>query len=269
MAITQKIKKRNGEIADFQPGNITIAVQKAFAATLGDSHDSDSSDITRVVVDAIDLKFGNTAFIPSVEDIQDLVEMALMERGYFSVAKSYIIYRYEHSKAREEKRAEVAEKIEDNQLVIVKRDGTKENFSEAKLTRTLMRAAQGYERVIDIPSVIARVRQEMYDGIKTKEIHDVLIMVVRSMIERDPAHSYVAARLLLLYMYREVLGDINYEKMEDAHRAAFARTIARGVELGQFDKRMMDFDLPKLADALQLDRDREFKYLGLQTLQAN
>ena len=131
-----------------------------------------------------------------------------MERGYFSVAKSYIIYRYEHTKAREEKRAEVAEKIEDNQLLIVKRDGRKENFSEPKLTRTLMRAAEGYERLIDIPSIIGRVRQEMYEGIKSKEIHDVLIMVVRSMIERDPAHSYVASRLLLQYMYREVLGDI-------------------------------------------------------------
>lgn len=269
MAITPKIKKRNGEIVDFHPQKITIAVQKSFAAVLGDSHESDARDIERVVTDAIDAKFGNTAFIPSVEDIQDLVEMALMERGYFSVAKSYIIYRYEHTKAREEKKAEVAEKIEGNQLLIVKRDGTRENFSEAKLTRTLMRATQGYEKVIDVPGIIARVTQEMYDGIKTKEIHDVLIMVVRSMIERDPAHSYVAARLLLQYMYREVIGDIDYANIEEEHRKAFARTIARGVELGQFDKRMMEFDLPKLADALQLDRDREFKYLGLQTLQAN
>src|SRR5579872_5560023 len=114
MSITQKIKKRNGEIVDFLPTNITIAVQKAFAATLGDSHDADAVDITRVVVDAIDVKFGNTAFIPTVEDIQDLVENALMERGYFGVAKSYIIYRYEHEKIREEKKQEVAEKIADS-----------------------------------------------------------------------------------------------------------------------------------------------------------
>src|SRR3989344_4697967 len=193
MAVTQKIKKRNGEIADFQPHKITIAVQKEFAAVLGDSHETDAADITRVVVDSIDAKYGNTAFIPSVEDIQDLVENALMERGYFTVAKDYIIYRYEHTKAREEKKAEIAEKIEENQLLIVKSDGGQEHFSEAKLTRTLIRAAEGVERVIDVPSIIGRVRQELYDGIKSKEIHDVLIMVVRSMIERDPAHSFVAA----------------------------------------------------------------------------
>jgi ribonucleoside-diphosphate reductase alpha chain len=269
MAITPKIKKRNGEIVDFHPQKIGIAVQKAFAAVLGDSHESESIEVAKVVADAIDARFGNTAFIPSVEDIQDLVEMALMERGYFSVAKSYIIYRYEHTKAREEKRAEVAEKIEDNQLLVLKRNGARENFSEPKLTRTLMRASEGYERVIDVPGIIGRVRAEMYEGIKTKDIHEVLIMVVRSMIERDPAHSYVASRLLLQYMYREVLGDADYERLEEEHKAAFKRTIARGVEIGQYDARMMDFDLNRLADALVMERDREFKYLGLQTLQAN
>ena len=270
MPTLQKIKKRNGQIADFHPQKITVAVQKAFAAVLGDSHDQDSVEITRVVVDTIAAKFANTAFIPSVEDIQDLVEMALMERGYFSVAKSYIIYRYEHSKAREEKKAEIAEKIEENLLLVTKRDGSQEHFSEAKLTATLARACEGFGGLVDIPSIIGRVRAEMYEGIKSKEIHDVLIMVVRSMIERDPAHSYVAARLLLQYMYREVVGIVeDYSKLEEAHRAAFVRNIQRGVEVGWFDKQLLDFNLEKLAESLVIERDRDFKYLGLQTLHSN
>lgn len=269
MAITQKIKKRNGEIVDFHPDKVTVAIQKAFAAVLGDSHDADSIDITRVVVDAIDMKFGTTAFIPSVEDIQDLVETALMERGYFNVAKSYIIYRYEHNKLREEKKEEVIEKIIENTLLITKRDGSKEAFSESKLTRTLLRAAEGLERVIDVPAIIGRVRAEMYDQMKTKDIHDVLIMVVRSMIERDPAHSTVAARLLLQSLYKEVFGEMDFTKLEEVHKNAFIKTIHRGVEIGQFDPRMLDFDLAKLADSLIVERDRDFRYLGLQTLQAN
>ena len=269
MAITQKIKKRNGEIVDFYPDKITIAVQKAFAAVLGDSHEQDARDITRAVVDSVDAQFGNTAFIPTVEQIQDLVETALMERGYFTVAKDYIIYRYEHNKLREEQKEEVIEKISENALFITKRDGAREAFSESKLTRTLLRAAEGLERAIDVPAIISRVRAEMYEGMKTKDIHEVLIMVVRSMIERDPAHSTVAARLLLQSLYREVLGDVDYANLEEAHKAAFIRTINRGVEIGQFDTRMLQFDLPKLADALIMERDRDFKYLGLQTLQAN
>ena len=111
MALTQKIKKRNSEIVDFYPGKIQVVVQKAFAAVMGDSMENVAADVTRVVVEAIDLKFGNTASIPGVEDIQDLVENALMQRGYYTVAKAYIIYRYEHEKIRQEKKQEVAEKI--------------------------------------------------------------------------------------------------------------------------------------------------------------
>ncbi|MCC7500502.1 ribonucleoside-diphosphate reductase subunit alpha [Candidatus Nomurabacteria bacterium] len=269
MAIALKVKKRNGSIVDFDPAKITRAVRMAFAAVLGDAHESESVEITKVVVGAIELKFGGTAFVPTVEDIQDLVENALMQRGYFTVAKSYIIYRYEHTKSREVAKQEIAEKIEDNALTITKRDGRKETFSEQKLTATLTHAAQGYERLIDTPSIIGRVRQEMYEGMKTTDIHDVLIMVVRSLIERDPAYSYVASQLLLQSMYRDVIGEVDYANLENEYKNAFTRNINRGVELGQFDERLLDFDLAKLADALVIERDRDFKYLGLQTLQAN
>ncbi|HEV7449702.1 MAG TPA: ribonucleoside-diphosphate reductase subunit alpha, partial [Candidatus Paceibacterota bacterium] len=265
-----KVKKRNGFIADFEPQKITRAVKMAFVALLSDEHESDSVAITKTVVDTLEAKYGNTAFIPSVEDVQDLVEMALMERGYFNVAKGYIIYRYEHAKLRQQKREEVAEKIEENALFIAKRDGTREHFSEQKLTRSLMFASQGYESVIDTAGVIARVRQEMYDGIATKDIHDVLIMVTRSMIERDPAYSYVAARLLLQYMYREVIGDIqNFADLKVEHKAAFVRNMHRGVEVGWFAKEMLEFNLEQLADAMVIERDNDFKYLGLQTLHTN
>src|SRR3989344_5729047 len=102
MSKTQKIKKRNGEIVDFQPEKINVAIKKAFAATLGDSHEADALDIMRLVVEAIAARFGGTALLPSVEDIQDLVENAIAARGYFTVAKAYIIYRYEHEKIRQE-----------------------------------------------------------------------------------------------------------------------------------------------------------------------
>ncbi|HYF12842.1 MAG TPA: ribonucleoside-diphosphate reductase subunit alpha [Candidatus Paceibacterota bacterium] len=269
MAITQKIKKRNGEIVDFDPGKITIAIQKAFAAVEGNSHEADASEITRLVVDSIDRKFGNTAFIPEVEDIQDLVENAIAERGYFMVAKAYIIYRYEHEKLRREKKQQVAQKIVESSLIVEKRNGSKEPFSESKLTRTLLRAAEGYDHIIDAPAIISKVRQEMHEGINTKEIHEVLVMIVRSFIERDPAYSIVAARLLLQSIYNEVMGEIDYEKFEDTYRTKFIEAIKHGVAIGQFDPRLLDFDLPRMAEALAIERDREFKYLGLQTLQTN
>lgn len=269
MALAFKIKKRNGTIADFDANKISIAVQKAFAAALGDSMEREAQDITLTVVGAVEARFGGTALFPSVEDIQDLVENALMERGYFSVAKSYIIYRYEHEKIRAEKKQEVIEKIVENALMVKKRDGRTEHFSESKLTRTLVRSCEGYEREVDVPAVVAKVRQEMYDGISTKDIHEVLIMVVRSFIERDPAYSWVAERLLLQTVYRDVFGAFDHKNLEKVYRETFIKNIERGVEIGQFDPRMLDFDLQKLSEALVLERDYDFKYLGLQTLIAN
>ena len=84
MPKTQKVKKRNGEIVDFLPEKIAIAIKKAFAATLGDSHEVEADDITKLIVDAIDARFGGTALLPSVEDIQDLVENAIAARAYFT-----------------------------------------------------------------------------------------------------------------------------------------------------------------------------------------
>ena len=269
MAITQKIKKRNGTLVDFDPSKITVAVRKAFAAVLGDAREGEAAEISATVVGAIDAEYGATALFPTVEKIQDLVETALMARGYFGVAKSYIIYRYEHEKIREEAKAKVAEKITENALYILKRDGRQEPFSEAKLTRTLLFASRGLERIVDSPAIVSRVRQELYEGIKSKDIHEVLIMVVRSLIERDPAYSTVAARLLLQTMYRQVFGELDHTRLEAAHREAFVRSMRRGVEIGQFDPDMLSFDLEKLAEHLQIERDLEFKYLGLQTLQAN
>ncbi|MES2203301.1 MAG: ribonucleoside-diphosphate reductase subunit alpha [Patescibacteria group bacterium] len=269
MALTPKVKKRNGEIVDFQPAKITIAVQKAFAAVTGDSHDQDARIITRTVISSLEEKFEGTAFIPDVELVQDMVENAIARHGHFEVARAYIIYRYEHEKVRLEKKQEIAEKIEENTLLIEKRDGRKEHFSEDKLSKTLRFAAVGHEDILDIPSIIGRVRAEMYEGMKSKEIHDVLIMVVRSLIERDPAYSVVASRLLLQALYREVMGPINYANLEPLYKQAFVNSINEGVRLGQYDPRMAEFDLNALSEVLVSDRDRDFKYLGLQTLEKN
>jgi anaerobic ribonucleoside-triphosphate reductase len=103
MTTLQKIKKRNGGIVDFNHGKIVSAVSKAFLEVLNDPHTEDSQAIGDLVVSATKLRYGGTAALPTVEEVQDLVEHALMERGYYDVAKSYIIYRYEHAKVRQEK----------------------------------------------------------------------------------------------------------------------------------------------------------------------
>ncbi len=261
-----EIKKRSGEIARFDPGKIHVAISKAFVEVTGKSEESIVRPISDHVINHIEEKFQNR--IPSVEDVQNTVEQVLMEQGYFPIAKAYIIYRYEHSKVRAEKKQEMLKKIEEEGLYVVKRSGKREAFSPEKLRRTLSYAARGYEKDINIEAVLNQCRTELYEDIKTSEITKALTMVLRSFIEQDPAYSKVAARLLLQENYKNTIGYdvIDFDNLENQYRVAFIRNMKRGVEIERLDPKMLAFDLERLAKALVIERDDMFNYLGLQTL---
>lgn len=93
----EKIKKRDGRIVRFNPEKINDAVTKAFIAQNMDPKLAD--EVTSSVLKRIDSKFRRS--IPTVEDIQDEVEHALVELKYTEVAKAYIIYREERNKVRD------------------------------------------------------------------------------------------------------------------------------------------------------------------------
>lgn len=89
------IKKRDGRIEDFKKEKITKAISKAFKSVDNKVNEDELNKIASKVVDSIEEE------MPTVEEVQDLVEKALMELGYFDCAKSYILYR----NSRKEKRA--------------------------------------------------------------------------------------------------------------------------------------------------------------------
>jgi ribonucleoside-triphosphate reductase len=99
--VITRIKKRDGSIVDFTQDKITNAVTKAMTST-GVSLNGDAKTISDIVTYVCEEKFGGYT-IPSVEQIQDIVEMILMRRGYHDVAKSYILYRERHKAIREAK----------------------------------------------------------------------------------------------------------------------------------------------------------------------
>ncbi len=267
MPLTQKIKKRNGEIADFHREKIAIAISKAFLSVLRDPHTEESAAIGRTVIEAIERKYGeNPSIIPSVEDIQDLVENALMSRGYFAVAKHYIIYRYEHQKEREARKEEVKQLIATRQLSVRKRDGRTEAFSLEKVRTSLMFAVAG-QSGIDIDTLVRQVEMEVFDGIETKDITRTLIMVTRSMIEIEPGYSKVAARLLLSSINGETMGHgFDYTQFDALYRQAFIANVRKAVELKKLDPELLTFDLEAIAKMLRPERDDNLLYLGLQTL---
>ncbi len=263
----KQVKKRNGSIVDFEETKITDAMRKAFAYCNVPVEEIVLETLTIGVLADLSQKFSDEQ-TPSVENVQDLVELALMEAGYLPVAKHYIVYRYQHTKIREEKQQETLEKIEENALMITTASGKQERFNETKLRQTLEHFSKDQVGVaFDIDHILTQLKYELYEGMTTAEVGKALIMVVRSMIELDPAYSKLAVKLLLQRMYAEVFGpEFDSKDPLAAHERVFVRNMTKLVESGDLDPRMGEYDLARMAQAMKVENDYLFEYMGLEIM---
>ena len=93
----EKIKKRNGEVVEFDSSKITAAIGKAGKMS-GEFTERDAKKLTlRVLTLARELRLGPE---PEVEDVQDIVERVLLDSTHFKTAKAYIIYREQRTQIR-------------------------------------------------------------------------------------------------------------------------------------------------------------------------
>ena len=267
-SVIQNIKKRNGEIVSFDTDKIVSAINKAFIQVTREDKLAVANAIAEIVLRELHLRtVSKEDFVPDVELIQDLVEKHLMVSGFLDVAKSYIIYRFEHTKLRTEKKEQDMEKLEENKLKVCKVSGKLEYFSENKLRKSLSYVIKGYEKSVDVDLIINQLKLEIFDGITTADLNRALIMVTRSMIEQDPAYSYISAHILLRQLYHETISaEMDWANLDTQYRAAFKGHIALGLEIGSLDSRMSLFNLDKLAQAIVTDRDLDLEYMGMQTL---
>jgi ribonucleoside-triphosphate reductase (formate) len=97
--VTQ-VKKRDGRTADFDRSKVTEAIFKA-AESVGGNDRSIAESLSDQAVTILNEKYQFK--IPSVEDVQDIVEKVLIENGHATTAKAYILYRAQHQKIRETK----------------------------------------------------------------------------------------------------------------------------------------------------------------------
>ncbi|MCD6381710.1 MAG: adenosylcobalamin-dependent ribonucleoside-diphosphate reductase [Candidatus Aenigmarchaeota archaeon] len=97
----KKIKKRDGTIVSFDKKKISEAIWKA-ARSVGGKDKATSEKLAEQVVELLEksLKEGE---IPTVEQVQDIVEKILVENGHYQTAKAYITYRKEKERIRKEK----------------------------------------------------------------------------------------------------------------------------------------------------------------------
>ncbi len=260
------VKKRDGRIVDFDASRIERAITKAFEATNQPNGILYIPDIVHKVITELELQFGEER-IPSVEDVQDVVERCIAEAGFFEVAKSYILYRQKREEQRRHAEDALMKRLRKGALSVEKSDGRRVPFDERILAEWVAAVLHDFADHLPVHEVVRQVKNYMFDGIRTDEIRRAVMLVLRGRIEQDPIYSRAAARVLLNILYKDVLGV--YATAPDfaaVYAGHFVKTIHHGIAEGRYDTRLAEFDLGRLADALVPARDHEFKYLGIQTL---
>ena len=100
-----QISKRDGTLAPFDANKIFSAINKAGVSTK-EFNEEESWLLTAQVLKVLKHKF-DTKNLPTIEQIQDIVEQVLISANYFNTAKAYILYRDQRSRTREDKRVMV------------------------------------------------------------------------------------------------------------------------------------------------------------------
>ena len=154
---------------------------------------------------------------------------------------------------------------------VKKRNGRLEKFNEQKIRACVERScidksSQPYDGV-DSEAVMFNARIKLFDGIKTSEIDNSLVKSARSMIEQEPNYKFVAAKLLINTIYKEVFGTgVDSDAFELQYRTTFIVNLKKLIKAGIVNKEMARMDLKLLSDQLKISRDQNFAYLGLQTV---
>ena len=148
---------------------------------------------------------------------------------------------------------------------VKKRNGRLEDVNLDKINKCVERASEGLE-FVSPSEVVLDASLQLYNKIPTAEIDKALIMSARSKIEKEPNYTYVAARILLSNLYKEVFGkSVNGDFVEE-YKSCFIKNIKGLVKEDRLSEKMLDYDLELLSQNLVIDRDKNFKYLGIQTL---
>jgi ribonucleoside-diphosphate reductase alpha chain len=217
----------------------------------------------------------NQAFV-RIEEVQDIVQEELMKAGHYKVAEAYILFRAERAVAREAAAGAAVEApggqtANQETLVVVKKpNGETVLWDGADLRKRIEFAMTGLDLCLSSDEIEQELRRSVYDQISQKDLDSTIILNSKTLIERDADFAKFAGRIQLTYIYEEVLGwDILRDgigKLKECHQKAFKKYIEHGIAIKRLNPRLLEFDLARLAGALDPSSDLEFDFLGVQTL---
>jgi ribonucleoside-diphosphate reductase alpha chain len=263
--------RRDGSVVPWNIEKIKHAVELAFVAQRQNPERADkiSRAVTKNILDE------GLSFV-HIESVQDRVQEELMRQGEYKIAEAYILYRAERAKLRElsdiEKEKPAAREQES---IVLVRDAANGTFfwDGAELRKRIEFANDGLESHLTFDEIFLALKDGISSDITILELKNCVVKNARLLIERDPVFAVFAARIQLLYLYEDILGwncdSDSFDSLGEKQAEAFVGYIKSGVADGLLHGDMLKYDLQKLANSLDIGRDREFDAIALQGLQEN
>ena len=261
-----RLIRRNGNVVPWSETKIEIAVRKAFL-TIKENPEP-SIDIAHAVTEKI--RRGDQSFV-HIEDVQDMVQEELMRQGHFKAAEHYILYRAQRSRLREEQEANAEDPNQEYMVTVSDEQGGSSFWDGMELKKRISFASIGLDLCLSEIEIERELRRSIGSEISEKDLKATIILNAKSLIEKDADFAKFAGRILLSYIYEEVLNwsisRDGIDKLKQAHKTAFKAYLKHGVSIKRLNPELLDrYNLDKLAEALDPTADLDFDYLGIQTM---
>ena len=146
---------------------------------------------------------------------------------------------------------------------IQKKQFKKEPFDVQKIECMLARASKGLS-CISIESIIEKTQLQIYDSIKSSDLHEILIKVCADFIsESKPDYQYMAGRLGIFKLRKQAFGAFKPPELK-----THVKTL---VDKGIYDQRVfqayIDEEFDQLEEAIDHERDMNFSYAAVKQLE--
>jgi ribonucleoside-diphosphate reductase alpha chain len=232
-----KVIRRNGAVVGFEPSKISIAMTKAFLAVNGGQGAASArirdevGKLTDLVVAAL-MKRKPEGGAIHIEEIQDQVELALMRGGEHEVARAYVLYREKRAQERAQEKAQRGAAADASTAIVVLDNGVSKPLDVERMTALVNESCAGLQDV-DPARILKATLKDLYNGVPMEEVRKCVILAARTLIEKDPAYSFVTARLLLDSIRYEALGEeASHNDMATKYAEYFPQFVRHGIKIG-------------------------------------
>lgn len=261
-----RLIRRNRNVVSWSETKIESAVRKAFLSIR--ENPEPSLAVAKAVTERV--RNSGLAFV-HIEDVQDMVEEELGRLGQLKVMRAYMAYRIERARYRSLEVEPQDDARQDTLLVVTDSNQNSIFWDGSELKKRIAFASIGLDLCLNENEIERELMRSIGNEISATDLQSTIILNSRTLIEKDADFAKFAGRILLSYIYEEVLDwDIQrdgIEHLKSAHKAAFRKYLSHSIAIKRLHPSLLEkFQIDVLADALDPTADLDFDYLGIQTL---